>query len=34
MIRTGIYALSALAIDRADVDVGGIPILYGGEVYG
>jgi hypothetical protein len=34
MIRNGIYALGALAIDGADVDVGGILILYDGKIHG
>jgi O-acetylhomoserine/O-acetylserine sulfhydrylase-like pyridoxal-dependent enzyme len=34
VITNGIYALTALAIDGADVDVGGVLILHDGKIYG
>ena len=34
MITNGIYALTALAIDGADVDVGGVLILHDGKIHG
>ena len=34
MIRNGIYALTALAVDGAGVDAGGVLILHDGEILG
>ena|SRR2546430_1662390 len=34
MIKNGIYSLTALALDGADVDVGGVLILYDGSIHG
>jgi T3SS negative regulator,GrlR len=34
MIKNGIYSLTALAIDGAGVDAGGVLILHDGKIYG
>jgi hypothetical protein len=34
MIKNGIYALTALAIDGAGVDAGGVLILHDGKIHG
>jgi hypothetical protein len=34
MIANGLYSLMALAIDGADVDVGGVLILHNGKIHG
>jgi hypothetical protein len=34
MLKNGLYSLMALAIDGADVEVGGVLILRDGKVYG
>jgi hypothetical protein len=34
MITNGLYSLMALAIDGADVDVGGVLILHDGKIHG
>jgi hypothetical protein len=34
MIRNGIYSLTALAVDGAGVDAGGVLILHDGKIHG